>query len=185
MNIEHFYEVNESLASLNDQVKNSVIEVGFSIRESGESVFIVLNSFDAFSTLVGNVPEKIHNDYLEGKSTKFYVELESLNTTQVRLYTNYADDGVELLGYYSNNGIIYETKVYHFVDNITSNIKRYDSNMNLVDESDFDTVVDLDQWPGSRRIIDIAVENNYRVTCIKKTPKNQVYLLVRNNGVSQ
>jgi|694.fasta_scaffold00622_65 hypothetical protein len=185
MNIEHFYEINESLIGLSDQVKNSVIELGFSIRETGESVALVLNSFDAFSMLIGNVPEKIRNDYLDGKSTKFYVELESLNTDKVRIYTNYIGEGIELMGYYAENGVIYETKVYRFTDLTTSSIERYDSNMNLIDNSDFDTVVDLDQWTGSRRIIDISIENNYRVTCIKKTPKNQVYLLVRNNGVSQ
>lgn len=183
MNVEHFYEINDSLIGLSDQVKNSVIELGFSIRESGESICLVLNSFDAFSTLVENVPEKIHNDYLEKKSTKFYVELESLNTDKVRLYTNYLGGGIDLMGYYSNDGVIYETKVYRFVDRNTSNIERYDSDLNLIDNREFDNLVDLDEWTGSRKIIDISIENNYSVSCIKKTPKNQVYLLVRDHKV--
>jgi hypothetical protein len=179
MNIEHFYEVNQSLLGLSEQVKNSVIELGFSIRENEESICLVLNSFEAFTSLVVNVPEKITNDYLQEKSTKFYVELESLNTDKVRTYTNLTDENVELIGYYSNNGVIYETKVYHFVNETTSNIKRYDSNLALIDDSEFDAVVSLDEWPGSQRIIDISNENDYSVRCIKKTPKNQVYLLVK------
>lgn len=185
MNIQHFYEIHKSFVELEDHVKSSVIEIGFSIRESGESVCLVLNSFDAFSSLVKNVPEKITNDYLQGKTTKFYVELESLNTDKVRLYTNHSDEGIELMGYYSNDGVIYETKVYRFVDRNTTNIERYDSNLNLIDNTEFDSLVSLDEWTGSKRIIEIANEKNYGVYCAKKTPKNQVYLLVRDRKVLQ
>ncbi len=183
MNVEHFYEINDSLIGLSDQVKNSVIELGFSIRESGESICLVLNSFDAFSTLVEKVPEKIHNDYLEKKSTKFYVELESLNTDKVRLYTNYSGGGIDLMGYYSNDGVIYETKIYRFVDRNTARVERYDSNLNLIDNNDVDSIVSLDEWTGSKRIIEIANEKNYAIFCGKKMPKNQVYLLVRDHKV--
>ena len=183
MNIENFYEIDENLQNLDEQIKDSIIELGFSIRESGESICLVLNSFDAFSMLVGKVPEKITNDYLEQKSTKFYIELDSLNTDKVRMYTNMRNMSIELMGYYVNDGIIYETKVYEYTDDITSNIKRYDSNLNLIDDSEFDTVVNLDEWTGSQRIIDIAIENNYSIKCIKKNIKNQVYLLVKDNKV--
>lgn len=182
MDVNVFNDINDNLSKLDAATKSAIIELGFSFRDSVETVCVVFNSFEVFSKLVGTVPEKIIRDYESGKATKFYVDLESLNTDKMRLYTNYEGNGVELIGYYVNLGEIYETKVYNNIANVrprSMSIKRYDSEMNLVDDQEVESVVGLSEWSGSKEAIDIALKNSLRVICIKKKIKNQNYLLIR------
>jgi hypothetical protein len=181
MNVDIFDGINENLAKLDKTTKDAIVQLIFSFRESVESVCVVFESFEVFSKLVGVVPEKIVQDYESDKSHKFYVDLESLNTNNVRLYTSYKEEGVQLIGYYVNNGEIYETKIYQDIVGITPksmSVKRYDSEMNLIDDQETENAVGLSEWSGNKEIIDIALENNLTVKCLKKTIKNQNYLLV-------
>ena len=173
-----FDSVNENLAKLDKTTKDAIVQLGFSFRDSVESVCVVFKSFDIFSELVGIVPEKIVQDYESGKATKFYVDLESLNTNKVRMYTNYKEAGIQLVGYYVDAGIIYETKIYNDTGLTSVIVKRYDSQMNLIDDQETEDVVDLSEWSGNKEIIDIALRNSLNVVCIKKEIKNQNYLLV-------
>jgi hypothetical protein len=179
MNIDIFDGINNNLSNLNKITKSAIIEVIFSFRDSVETVCVVFKSFDIFSKLVGNVPEKIVRDYHDGKANKFYVDLESLHTNKMRLYTNYKEPGVQLIGYYVNtNGSIYETKVYNDTSLTSVKIKRYDSEMKLIDDQETENIVELSEWAGSKEIINIAVKHSLSVKCVKKTIKNQNYLLV-------
>jgi hypothetical protein len=179
MDVDIFDIVNENLAKLDKTTKDAIIELIFSFRESVESVWVVFESFDTFSTLVGNVPEKIKQDYESGKSTKFYVDLESLNTNKVELYTNYKESGVQLVGYCVDAGTIYETEIYYDTSTTSVLIKRYDSEMNLLDDQETGYIVDLNEWSGSKDVVDIALKNSLNIKCIKKAIKNQNLLLVK------
>jgi hypothetical protein len=180
MNVDIFNGINENLDKLDRATKDAIIELGFSFRDSIESVSVVFKSFDAFSNLVGVVPEKIIQDYRTGKANKFYVDLESLKTNKIRIYTNYKEAGVQLIGYYVDaNGYIYETKIYNDTGPTSVVIKRYDSNMNLIDDQETEDITELSEWSGNKEIINIALRNSLNVICIKKETKNQNYLLVR------
>ena len=179
MNVDIFNSINENLAKLDKTTKDAIIELGFSSRDSVESVWVVFKSFEVFSKLVGVVPEKIVQDYESDKSHKFYVDLESLNTDNVRLYTSY--EGMQLIGYYVNNGEIYETEIYQTIVGITPksiSVNRYDSEMNLIDDQETTNAVEPSEWSGNKKIINIALENGLHIRCLKKTIKNQTYLLV-------
>jgi hypothetical protein len=178
MNVDIFNGINENLDKLDRTTKDAIIELGFSFRDSVESVSVVFKSFDVFANLVGIVPQKVVQDYQTGKATKFYVDLESLNTDKLRIYTNYKEVGVQLVGYYVNAGIIYETKIYNDISPTAVVIKRYDSKMNLVDDQETEDRVELSEWSGNKEIINIALRNSLNVVCIKKVTKNQNYLLV-------
>jgi hypothetical protein len=179
MNVDIFNGINENLDKLDETTKDAIIELIFSFRDSTETVCVVFKSFDVFSKLVGIVPEKIIQDYESGKANKFYVDLESLNTNKIRLYTNYKEAGVQLIGYYTDaNGNIYETKIYNDTGPTSVVIKRYDSNMNLIDDQETEDIAELSEWSGSKEIIDIALKNSLKIRCLKKSIKNQNYLLV-------
>lgn len=181
MNIDIFEGINENLAKLDKTTKDAIVQLIFSYRDSVESVCVVFNSFEVFSKLVGLVPEKIKQDYESDKSHKFYVDLESLSTNNVRLYTSYKEEGVQLVGYYVNNGQIYETKIYQDIVGVipkSMSVKRYDSEMNLIDDEETENAVGLSEWSGNKEIIDIALEHSLNIKCLKKTIKNQNYLLV-------
>lgn len=180
MNVDIFNDINENLSKLDSITKSSIFELIFSIRDSVETVCVVFKSFDVFSKLVGTVPEKIIRDYESGKATKFYVDLESLNTDKVRLYTNYKETDIQLMGYYVNNSQIYETKIYRDISNTGVIIERYDSEMNLIDDQETEDITTLTAWTGNKEIIDIALKNSLRIVCIKKSIKDQNYLLVGN-----
>lgn len=178
MNVDIFDGINENLDNLDKMTKDAIVQLGFSFRESVESVCVVFESFDIFSELVGVVPYKIVQDYESGKASKFYVDLESLNTNKVRLYTNYKEAGYQLVGYYVDAGIIYETKIYNDISPTAVVIWRYDSEMNLIDGQETEDRVELSEWSGNKEIIDIALRNSLNVVCIKKEIKDQNYLLV-------
>jgi hypothetical protein len=179
MKIDLFYAVNKNLSKLDKTTQNAIIELIFSFRDSKESVCVVFTSYEVFTNLIGNVPRKISEDYKSGKSTKFYVDLESLNTNKVRLYTNHKDSGIQLIGYYVNDGSIYETKIYHDIDDKSLYIKRYNAEMELIDDKETETIGNLSDWAGNKDIIDIALRNSLQIKCIKKKIKNQNYLLVK------
>lgn len=178
MNVDIFNGINENLDKLDKTTKDAIVQLIFSYRDSVESVWLAFESFEVFSKLVGLVPEKIKQDYESGKATKFYVDLESLNTNKVRLYTNYKEKDVQLVGYYVNNGQIYETKIYQDISLTAVIIKRYDSEMNLIDDQETENAVGLCEWSGNKEIIDISLEHSLNIKCLKKTIKNQNYLLV-------
>jgi len=179
MNVDIFNEMNENLAKLDRSIKDEIHQLIFSFRDSIESVCVVLKSFEAFTKLVVDVPEKIVEDYESGKATRFYVDLESLNTNKVRLYTDYRQNNIQLVGYYVDNGQIYETKIYHDTGPTSMIIERYDSEMNLIDDTETENVVELTEWSGNKEIIDIALNNSLMIKCLKKMNKNQNYLLIK------
>ena len=181
MNVDIFEGINENLAKLDKTTKDAIVQLIFSCRDSVESVWASFESFDVFSKLVGLVPEKIKQDYESDKSHRFYVDLESLNTNNVQLYTSYKEVGVQLIGYYVNNGQIYETEIYQDIDGImpkSMRVKHYDSEMNLIDDQETTNAVELSEWSGNKEIIDMALEHSLNIKCLKKTIKNQNYLLV-------
>ena len=179
-NVDIFIGINENLDKLDRTTKDEIIQLGFSFRDSIESICVVLKSFEAFTKLVGIVPQKIIQDYESGKATRFYVDLESLNTDKVRLYTDYKQKDVQLVGYYVDNGKICETKIYYDTGPTSTSIKRYDSEMNLISDQETESVVELTEWCGNKEIIDIALTNSLMIKCIQKENKNQNYLLVKH-----
>ena len=181
MNVDIFEGINENLAKLDKTTKDAIVQLIFSSRDSVESVWVAFESFEVFSKLVGIVPEKIKQDYESDKSHRFYVDLESLNTNNVQLYTSYKEVGVQLVGYYVNNGQIYETEIYQDIVGITPksmSVKHYDSEMNIIDDQETTNAVELSEWSGNKEIIDMALEHSLNIKCLKKTIKNQNYLLV-------
>jgi hypothetical protein len=185
MNVDIFDGINENLAKLDKTTKDAIVQLIFSFRESVESVWVAFESFEVFSKLVGVVPEKIKQDYQSDKSHRFYVDLESLNTNNVLLHASYKEKGVQLIGYYVNNGEIYETEIYKDIVDIrpkSMTVKRYDSEMNLIDDQETENAVESSEWSGNKEIINIALENGLTVRCLKKTIKNHSSLIVRRDS---
>jgi hypothetical protein len=97
----------------------------------------------------------------------------------------YKEEGVQLIGYYVNNGEIYETEIYKDIVDIrpkSMTVKRYDSEMNLIDDQETENAVESSEWSGNKEIINIALENGLTVRCLKKTIKNHSSLIVRRDS---
>lgn len=166
----------ESLRNLPFWAQLAATELIITERSDILSVCYVTDDLFTFIKLVGDVPQSIR----EADTVRYGVDLESIGTNKVRLYTNGDSARNEALhGYYVDNGAIYETKRYKRSDNGLL-IDRYDANGALISSDEPETSGDRSLWTGPSSIADAAegIGGNWSVVYMEKTNAPQSYIRV-------
>lgn len=173
-----FSGFSEGLDNLSTELKSQLKELVFSIRQNVLSVCAVFSDKEPIEKLIGfNIPKEI----LDLKPGKLGVDLDSIGTDRLRLYASNTDDGVEVYGYYLKDNSIYEKKIYTEVKVPGApyiSIDRFDADGKIISENEVELIGDESYWVGSRDLIDIARENNYRCVFFKKKEKDQCYVRI-------
>lgn len=175
--IKTFEPFFQSLRDLPFYATLAATELIISERDGDLSVCYVTDDLFTFIKLVGNVPQSIR----EADTERYFVDLESIGTNKVRLYTDGDSDRDEALhGYYVNNGRVEQKKRYK--RNGTGNIliDRYNANDQKISSDEPETQGDRSLWTGPSEIADAAeaISDTYSVVYLAKSNKPQCYIRV-------
>lgn len=174
--IKTFEPFFQSLRDLPFWAQLAATELIISHRDGVTSVCYVTEDLFSFIKLVGDVPQSIK----EADTERYFVDLESIGTDKVRLYTEGDSERDEALrGYYVNNGAIYESK-YYKRDGDGLLIDRFDASGTLISADEPETSGDRSIWTGPSEIADAAeaMGGNWSVVYLAKTDKPQSYIRV-------
>lgn len=165
--------------SLSDEILTNITELIYSYREGAETVCAVTEDLDTFEALVGTVPEVIRNT----QTYRYFVDLESLGTNKVRMYTDSPEQDESLYGYYiDSDGDVTEKKIYRKNGSAGLLIDRYDASGTLISSDQPEAECDRSGWTGREWLADkveeIAEANNFAVIYLRKGNKNQCYIRV-------
>jgi len=183
-----FGHLHTSTKELSSDVLDKTTELVFSFRDGVESICWVTNDKDVFKSVAGEVPDIVYNANTE----RYAVDLDSIGTSQVRMYVfnNDIEDGISGYGYYmSSTGNIVEKKVYKVTDaDEPILIDRYDVNGVLISENEKELIADKGEWFGDKSLVDDINEIRLKafhdhekifgVAYTKKEEKNQSYIRV-------
>ena len=176
-----FSFVSSKLNDLSDNVRNQLTEVIYSWRDGVESVCVVTESLDCLNSLLSNnVPFHVS----EATTRRYFVDLESIGTDNLRLYIDGSDRGIELISFkYDANLNLIEKKIYKRGEGVTL-IDRYNSSDELISSNETEFLIPKSDFLGSSEIADkmeqVANDNNYSIKFLKKGNSNQSYIRVYN-----
>lgn len=176
-----FSFVSSKLNDLSDNVRNQLTEVIHSWRDGVDSVCVVTESFDCLSIMLNsNVPSHVS----EATTRRYFVDLESIGTDNLRLYIDGSDQGIELISFkYDANLNLIEKKIYKRGEGVTL-IDRYNSSDELISSNETEFLIPKSDFLGSSEIADkmeqVANDNNYSIKFLKKGNSNQSYIRVYN-----
>ena len=174
--IKTFEPFFQSLRDLPFWAQLAATELIITERNDVLSVCYVTDSLFDFVKLVGNVPQSIR----EAQTERYGVDLESIGTNKVRLYTDGDSSRDEALhGYYVNNGAIYESKRYKRSDNGLL-IDRFDASGTLISADEPETSGDRSIWTGPSEIADAAeaMGGGWSVVYMEKGNAPQSYIRI-------
>jgi len=188
MDVSAFKGFSESLDSLPNSMYSNVVELVFSYRINVFSVTVVFDKKGPVEQLVGfNLPEEL----LQYNSYRYCVDLESINTDNIRIYVDsHMNDGVVIYGYYfDKTGVMTEKKVYKRNGKASMLIDRYDASDNLINDNEQEIECSELDWKGPKGLINIVKTivgnvNQYRYLFLKKISKDQTYIRVRDNPIA-
>jgi len=183
-----FGHLHPSTKELSSDVLDKTTELVFSFRDGVESICWVTDDKDVFKSVAGEVPNIVYN----ANADRYAVDLDSIGTSQVRMYVGYNNtkDDISGYGYYmSSTGNIVEKKVYKVASDYDPIlIDRYDVNGVLISENEKELIADKGEWFGDKSLVDdineIRVkafhdyEKIFGVAYTKKEEKNQSYIRV-------
>ena len=174
--IKTFEPFFQSLRDLPFQTQLAATELIITERDDVLSVCYVTDDLFTFIKLVGSVPQSIR----EAETERYGVDLESIGTNKVRLYTDGDSSRNEALhGYYVNNGAIYEKKRYKRSDNGLL-IDRFDASGALISADEPETSGDRSIWTGPSEIADAAeaMGGSWSIVYMEKGNAPQSYIRV-------
>lgn len=175
--IKTFEPFFQSLRDLPFYATLAATELVITKRDDVLSVCYVTDDLFAFIKLVGDVPQSIR----EADTTRYGVDLESIGSDRVRLYTDGEGGRNEALhGYYVNNGRIEQMKRYKRNDEGGLLIDRYNANNQKISGDEPEVGGDRDIWTGPPEIADAAeaMGGNFSVVYLKKSNAPQSYIRV-------
>lgn len=177
INTGAFRGYSAALDDLNDNELDQTSELIWSCRNGELSVCWVTEDLDTFiAVLGGSAPEVATNN----KSSRYAVDLESLDGDVVRIYIDSPEEDEVLIGYSFNylsvNATPTEYKLYKRLTKTSLNVERYTPAGDLIStEGEAQTNVRSD-WSGPVGLLDICEAQPGIVRIIKKTQKDQSYL---------
>lgn len=182
MNFSEFRGFSPDFDSLSSDIKSSLNTVIFSKRNDDLSVCVVTNNADVFKRIC-NV--KLPKTFFSNSSNRWGVDLESLKTDKVRVYSFLPKQkSIRLYGYYlDKSGVILEKKIYKDNNPKELIIDRYDGNDNLINASEIEKECHERNWTGPKDLINRAKIYQYDYVCLQKTFKNQTYLVIHNKKI--
>ena len=176
-----FSFVSSELDGLSDDIKNQLTEVIHSWRDNIESVCVVTESLDCLNSLLSNnVPSHI----LEATTRRYGVDLESIGTDNLRLYTDGSDKNIDIVGFkYNSNLDLVEKKIYKRGEGVTL-IDKYNASNELISSNETEFLIPKTDFLGRAELADrmeqVANDNNYSIKFLKKGNSNQSYIRVYN-----
>ena len=177
INTDAFRGYSAALDELEDHQLAKTSELIWSYRNGELSVCWVTEDLDTFiEVLEGTAPEVITNS----QSSRYFVDLESLDDDVVRLYIDSPEDDEVLIGYYfeylSPTANPTQYKLYKRLTETSLNVERYTPAGDLMStEGELQTNVRSD-WSGPVGLLDICEAQPGSVRILKKTTKDQSYL---------
>jgi len=176
-----FSFVSSKINDLSENVRNQLTEVIHSWRDGVESVCVVTESFDCLSIMLNsNVPSHIS----EATTRRYGVDLESIETDNLRLYTDSPDKDIEIVGFkYNSNLDLVEKKIYKRDEGVTL-IDKYNASNELISSNETEFLIPKTDFLGRAELADrmeqVANDNNYSIKFLKKGNSNQSYIRVYN-----
>ncbi len=177
INVDAFRGYSAALDALEDHQLAKTSELIWSCRDGSLSVCWVTEDLDTFISVLGAyAPEVITNS----QSSRYFVDLESLNDDVVRLYIDSPEDDEVLIGYYfdhlSPDATPTQYKLYKRLTSLSLSVERYTPAGDLVStDGELQTEVRSD-WSGPLGLLDICEAQPGSVRILKKTTKDQSYL---------
>ena len=171
--------LHKSTAALPADVLQDIGEVIYTVRSGVFSVCVVMSKLETLARLIGTVP-----DLIQAATTKrYFVDLQSIGTDTLRLYTDAPEPDVVIYGYYFYPPHeMLQKKVYKKVGPGKLAIDRYNGNGVLFSANEPESQGDSSCWLGARDFADRvereANTHGYAVRYTYKEGKPQSYLRV-------
>lgn len=178
INAYAFTGYSAALDSLEDHQLDQTSELIWSYRSGSLSVCWVTEDLETFiEVLGGSAPEVVTNN----QSSRYAVDLESLDDDTVRLYIDSPEDDEVLIGYYfpylSQAAEPSEYKIYKRAGGKGVAIDRYTGSGSLISSDEGEVQTDAkEDWRGPVPLYDICVGQPGTLRVLKKTQKDQSYL---------
>ena len=171
--------LHKSTSVLPADVLEDTTEFIYTIRDGVFSVCVVVSSLETLAKLIGPVPDLIK----DAKTKRYFVDLQSIGTDTLRLYTDAPEEDVVLYGYYFYPPHeMLQKKVYKKVGHGKLAIDRYNGNGVLISAAEPESQGDPSCWLGDKdfaaRVEQEASTHGYMVLYTHKEEKPQSYLRV-------
>lgn len=171
--------LHKSTAELPLDVLGDIREVIYTIRDGMFSVCVVMSKLETLANLIGTVPDLVRDAITE----RYFVDLQSIGTDTLRLYTDAVEPGVVIYGYYFDTSLkMIQKKNYKKVKPGELAVDRYDSDGVLTSHSEPEKQGDSSCWLGDKdfaaQVEQEASANGYVVRYTYKQEKPQSYLRV-------
>ena len=172
--VNKFGQHSSALNQMSFLVFSSVQELVFSYRDEELSVCVVFNSIDALTDIIGSVPSEISS----ASTNRYGVDLESVGTSNLRLYVDGQSDSEMLRSYsYNSSGSLTQSKIYKRSDGqYPILIDRYSASGILISADEPEYSGDSSLWTGPTEIIDTA--SGHDVIYLAKVNADQCYMRV-------
>jgi hypothetical protein len=173
--------LHESTSALSPEVLDDITEFIYTMRDGIFSVCAVVSRLETLAMLIGEVPGIIQ----ETVTKRYFVDLQSIGTDTLRLYTDAPESEVAIYGYYFNSSHeMLQKKVYKKVRRNELAVDRYDGSGVLVSANESEKQGDLSCWLGDNdfatRLEQEANLHGYGVRYLYKVDKSQSYIRVAN-----
>ena len=160
-------------------VLSKVTEFVYCSRNSVDTVCLVTDDLDVFTSLIDSVPTQI----TEAQTNRYAVDLGSIGTDNVKMYIDSPNDGEVLLGFQcKNNGEILQNKTYKRKDKGIL-LDKFNADGSEISLNEEELGCDRSGWGGDAHLLTsieaLAVANNLTVGFLKRTNANQSYIRVR------
>ena len=171
--------LHRSTSALPADVLEDTTELIYTMRDGVFSVCVVVSKLETLAKLIGPVP-----DLIQSAVTKRYgVDLPSIGTDTLRLYTDAPEPNVIIYGYYFYPPHeMLQKKVYKRVGRGQIAIDRYNGNGVLISSDEPEAQGDRSCWLGDKdfalRVEQEASAHGYTVRYTYKEEKPQSYLRV-------
>jgi hypothetical protein len=171
--------LHKSTSALPADVLEDTTELIYTMRDGVFSVCVVVSKLETLAKLIGPVPDLIK----DAKTKRYFVDLQSIGTDTLRLYTDAPEADVVLYGYYFYPPHeMLQKKVYKKVGRGKLAIDRYNGNGVLISAAEPESQGDSSCWLGDKdfaaRVEQEASTHGYMVLYTHKEEKPQSYLRV-------
>ena len=171
--------LHKSTSALSADVLEDIGEVIYTVRDGVFSVCVVVSKLETLAKLIGPVPDLIK----DATTARYFVDLQSIGTDTLRLYTDAPEADVVLYGYYFYPPHeMLQKKVYKKVAPGKLAIDRYNGNGVLISAAEPESQGEPSCWLGDKdfaaRVEQEASAHGYAVRYTYKEGKPQSYLRV-------
>lgn len=175
--------LHKSTEALPADVLDDISEVIYTMRDGVFSVCVVSSKLETLTKIIGKVPSIIQS----AVTNRYFVDLQSVGTDILRLYTDAIEPEVVIYGYYFDTSLkVVQKKNYKKLRPGELEVDRYDGNGVLISSSEPEKQGDSSCWLGdgdfATQVEREANDHGYNVWYTYKVNKPQSYLRVVKIG---